>query len=142
MLHMGDRANQLGPAEKSPPTVLVVDDDVLIRMSVCDFLRDCGFKVIEAGNAAEAIAVLNAIPDIDVLFSDIQMPGDKTGFDLAHWTRLNYPATKIILTSGVAKMADAAHDLCQNGGPTFLAKPYYLPDLEERIQALLKLSKD
>jgi CheY-like chemotaxis protein len=77
------------PKERMP-TILVVDDEVLIRMALSDFLQECGFKVLEAGNAEEAITILeqgHAV--IDLVFSDVRMPGELDGFGLAKWIREN-----------------------------------------------------
>lgn len=69
-------------------TILVVEDDVLVRMPIAQYLRDCGYKVVEAVNADEAIAVLlHQETVVDVVFSDIEMPGSIDGFGLAKWIR-------------------------------------------------------
>src|SRR5262249_60223603 len=67
--------------------ILFVEDEVLIRMAVADYLRDCGYRVIEAGNADEAIKVLCSNESVDVVCSDVQMPGSMDGFGLAQWIR-------------------------------------------------------
>ena len=68
--------------------ILVVEDDVLVRMPIAQYLRDCGYKVVEAVNADEAIAVLlHQETVVDVVFSDIEMPGSIDGFGLAKWIR-------------------------------------------------------
>jgi CheY-like chemotaxis protein len=71
-------------ATKAGETVLVVEDEVLLRLSIAAYLRDCGYKVIEAADADEAVLVLKQ-PDleIDVLFTDVEMAGDMDGFGLA-----------------------------------------------------------
>jgi CheY-like chemotaxis protein len=125
------------PSSESPPrpTVLVVEDEVLIRMSVADYLRECGYRVVEAGNGDEALAVLESDTHIDILFSDVQMPGSIDGFGLSRWVRRERRAVKVILTSGVAHAAESAGDLCEEG--PMLAKPYDHADLERRIRTLL-----
>lgn len=124
--------------EHRRPTVLVVEDEVLLRMSVAEYLRDCGFHVVEAGNADEALRVLEADVEVDVVFSDVQMPGSIDGLALAQWLRRERPQIELILTSGVARTAEAARDLCEEA--RFLAKPYQEADLESRIRALLGVS--
>ncbi len=123
------------PAPEPPPTILVVEDDVLVRILVAAYLRECGFDVIEANSADEAIRVLQAGVRVDIVFSDIQMPGSMDGFGLAQWVRRERPGLKIILTSGAARTAKAAGDLCETG--PILAKPYDHAELESRIRALL-----
>ena len=118
-----------------PPTVLVVEDDVLVRMVVAAYLRECGFNVVEAGDAREAIRVLETDTQVDIVFSDVNMPGDMDGFGLAQWVRRERPGLKIILTSGAARTAKEAGHLCEHG--PILAKPYDHGDLERKIRALL-----
>ena len=122
-------------APASQPTVLVVEDEVLIRMAVSDYLRECGFHVVEAGSAEEAIEVLKADTAVDVVFSDINMPGKLDGFGLAQWIRRERPQLKVILTSGVTRKAKEAGSLCEEG--PFLVKPYNHGDLERHIRQLL-----
>ena len=122
-------------APDSQPTVLVVEDEVLIRMAVSDYLRECGFHVVEAGSADEAIEVLKADTVVDVVFSDINMPGKLDGFGLAQWIRRERPQVKVILTSGVTRKAKEAGSLCEHG--PVLAKPYHHAELEQQIRRLL-----
>jgi CheY-like chemotaxis protein len=119
-----------------PKTVLVVEDEVLIRWVIADHLRDCGYRVIEAGSGDEAIEVLRRTAlTIDVVFSDVGMPGSTDGFALFRWVRQQHPMMKIVLTSGMAKAADAAEALCEEAH--LVAKPYSPAELEQRIQELL-----
>src|SRR5215475_1706767 len=99
-------------ADPAPPSVLVVEDDVLVRVVVAGYLRDCGFEVIEAGDASEAIRILEAGIEVDVVFSDVNMPGDMDGFGLAQWVRREREHIKVILTSGVRRTAKEAGELC------------------------------
>ncbi len=122
-------------APAAAPTILVVEDEVLIHMAVSDYLRDCAFHVVEAGSGDEAIQVLEAGIQVDIVFSDVHMPGDVDGFALSQWLRRERPGVKVILTSGVARAAKAAGDLCEEG--PFLGKPYDHRDLERHIRGLL-----
>ena len=81
------------------PAILVVEDEVLIRISVSDFLRNEGFTVIEAGNAREALSVLRAHADIALVLTDINMSGAMEGLDLIRKIRQSYPAIKVIAAS-------------------------------------------
>lgn len=118
-------------------TILVVDDEVLIRMVVAEHLRDCGYRVIEAGDGEEAIAVLKADGRIDIVFSDIQMP-KLNGFGLAHWVRRERPRVQVLLTSGGIKSAEIADELCESG--PLIEKPYDLGHILSRIRAMLSRS--
>jgi CheY-like chemotaxis protein len=127
------------PQSRSPvpaEMILVVEDEVLIRMVISEYLRECGFKVIEAANADEAIIILEqANLKIDIVFSDIEMPGSMDGFGLSRWLRHNKPELKVILAGTVTRAANAAADLCDEG-PT-LAKPYEPRAVVDRIRRLL-----
>jgi len=130
---VGTQSDDSAPA--SQPTVLVVEDEVLIRMAVSDYLRECGFRVVEAGSADEAIEVLKSGTAVDIVFSDVNMPGSLDGFGLAQWIRRERPQLKVILTSGVTRKAKEACSLCEDG--PFLEKPYNHGDLERHIRQLL-----
>jgi CheY-like chemotaxis protein len=101
-------------------TVLVVEDEPLIRMDIVDQLEDLGFVVMEAGNAKEAIAILAIRPDIQVMFTDIDMPGGMDGLKLAAAVRDRWPPIKIIVTSGLREVA--IEDLPDDS--RFFTKPY------------------
>jgi DNA-binding NtrC family response regulator len=116
-------------------TILVVEDDVLIRMPITQYLRDCGYKVIEAVNANEAMAVLSHRETIvDIVFSDIEMPGSVDGFGLAKWIRENRPGLAVVLAGTVPRTVDAAKELCEDGP---LPKPYDAQAVHNRIRRLL-----
>jgi CheY-like chemotaxis protein len=115
--------------------VLVVDDEILVRTVLAEYLRDCGYRVIEAANAAEAIEVLTSDLDVDVLFTDIEMPGEMNGFGLAKWTREHRPGLQIMLTSGNPSKAEEARTLCLD--EHFVTKPTPFDDLRDRIARIL-----
>lgn len=123
------------PVPAPPPTILIVEDDVLVRSLAAIYLRDCGFDVIEANSADEAIRVLQADVQVDLVFSDIQMPGSMDGFGLAQWVRRERPWLKVILTSGAVSTAKEAGDLREHG--PVIAKPYDHAELERHIRGLL-----
>jgi DNA-binding response OmpR family regulator len=116
--------------------VLVVEAEVLIRLVLADYLRECGYRVFEAAHAEEAVEVLKS-PDVsvDVVFSDVQMPGGMDGFSLARWVRTNKPGIHVILTSSVERSADIAATLCEAG--PLLGKPYHPKDVVSRIRNLM-----
>jgi two-component system, response regulator PdtaR len=119
----------------SAGTVLVVEDEALIRMMVVEELRDSGFRVVEAANAPEAMALFAADAEIDVVFSDVHMPGAINGLGLAQWVLGQRPGVTVILTSGVIRTADLAAEL-RNIGP-ILAKPYETATVVRRIRAAM-----
>jgi two-component sensor histidine kinase/FixJ family two-component response regulator len=93
--------------EVSPSIVLVVEDELMLRMRAVDIVQDAGFEPIEAISADEAIALLESRDDISCLFTDIQMPGSMDGLKLAHVTHTRWPHIKIILVSGQIAVTEA-----------------------------------
>ena len=96
-----------GETETAKANVLVVEDEILLRMRAVDIVEDAGFNAIEAVDADEAMAVLEGRSDISLMLSDIQMPGSMDGLKLAHAVHARWPAIKIILVSGQIRPADA-----------------------------------
>jgi two-component system, response regulator PdtaR len=105
---------------KKMPMVLIVEDELLVRLGAVQMIEDAGFEVIEAANADEAIRILESRRDIRVVFTDVQMPGSMDGLKLAHAVRNRWPPIKIIVTSGRTMPTEL--DLPEGGH--FLAKPY------------------
>jgi two-component system, response regulator PdtaR len=107
--------------EASRKTVVVAEDEILIRILAADVLTDAGFDVIGVGNAEDALATLQSRPwAIHLLFTDIHMPGQMTGLELAHHVRGIWPHVALLIASGRDKpLAAALPD-----GSIFLAKPY------------------
>jgi CheY-like chemotaxis protein len=116
-------------------TVLVVEDEMMVRMPIAEYLRDCGYNVVEAADASEAIAAVDAEGPVSLVFSDVRMPGKMDGFELAEWFRSHHPSVPVLLTSGY------------NGGRAlppgsvsrqrFIEKPYSQMQVARRIAALL-----
>jgi CheY-like chemotaxis protein len=113
-------ATRMGLAESRRPVVLVVEDEFLLRMDAADMIKEAGFDVVEAANADQAIEILEARPDITVVFTDIQMPGSMDGLRLAQAVRGRWPPIKIVATSGHVHVREK--DLPEGG--RFLPKPY------------------
>src|SRR3954471_9360322 len=89
------------------PVVLIVEDELVLRMRAVDVVEDAGFTSIEAVSADEAMQVLESRDDISLLFTDIQMPGSMDGLKLAHAVHTRWPHIKIILVSGQVEVTDA-----------------------------------
>ncbi len=118
-------------------TVLVVEDDMMVRMPIAEYLRDCGYTVLEAGDAAEAIATVDSSGPVSLVFSDVRMPGSMDGFGLAHWLRTRYPDLPIILTSGYNSSRSLSLDVAQ--GVKLIEKPYSQAHVAKRIHDLLEV---
>jgi CheY-like chemotaxis protein len=110
----------MGLSASKRPVVLVVEDEFLLRIDAVDMIAAAGFEVVQAGNADEAIEILESRRDITVVFTDIQMPGSMDGLKLARAVRGRWPPIKIVATSGHANVGET--DLPAGG--RFLPKPY------------------
>lgn len=109
-----------------------MEDESLIRMDMAEFLRECGFRVHEAGDANEALKVLQAKSAVDLVFTDINMPNGMNGIELAEWTLRNCRGVKVLVTTGVTPTTDVP----QTVGP-LLAKPYTGGELLDRVTQAL-----
>lgn len=118
-------------AQERRPVVLVVEDEVLLRMDATSIALEAGATVVEAANADEAIRILESRADITVLFTDIQMPGSIDGLKLAHAIRDRWPPIQIIITSGRIFLSEAD----MPSGSIFLGKPYLSADVIGAIHA-------
>jgi DNA-binding NtrC family response regulator len=121
---------------KSHHSVLVVDDEILERLAVCEYLRNCGFRVTEAATTDEALIALGQEHlSIDVVLSDVGVSGSLDGFGLAQWLREHKPGLPVILAATPERAAAAAGDLCEEG--PMLAKPYDPQILCDQIRRTL-----
>jgi two-component system, response regulator PdtaR len=113
----------------SPIYVLVVEDEFLSRLHAVNLVEDAGYKAVEASNAEEAIAILEARKDIRIVFTDVDMPGTMDGLKLAHAIRTRWPPIELIVTSGHFNLSDA--DMPERG--RFFSKPYRDQDITSAI---------
>ena len=100
--------------------VLVVEDSAMIRMSAVDLVLSAGYEALAASDADEAIRILEARSDIDLVFTDVQMPGTMDGIKLCHYIRERWPPVKLLVASGNAILEESSLP----SGSTFFSKPY------------------
>ncbi len=117
----------------APINVLVVEDEMVLRMRAVDIVEDAGFTAVEAVNADEALSILETRSDIDLLFSDIQMPGSMDGLKLAHAVHERWPSIKIILVSGQVEVSDSD----KPADSLFIGKPLDVKKMVVELQAML-----
>ncbi len=113
--------------------VLIVEDSPIIRMSAVDLVLTAGYEALEAGDADEAIRILELRDDIDLVFTDVQMPGTMDGIKLSHYIRDRWPPVKLIVASG----ADIVEESMLPGGSRFFSKPYDELTITEAMAHLL-----
>ncbi|HTV95673.1 MAG TPA: response regulator [Steroidobacteraceae bacterium] len=114
-------------------TILLVEDELLLRWPAAEYLRDAGHRVIEAATVGEAIAVLSSVR-IDIVFSDVNLGDEQSGHELAQWLGLHRPGVPLLLTS-----ADGtARDLTSMAPiRRFLPKPYDLAQVAKTLKEML-----
>jgi CheY-like chemotaxis protein len=116
---------------KARSAVLIVEDEVLVRMLLAEQLRQAGYPVIEAANAHEAVEVLRHSSDVKLVVSDIRMPGSMDGVELARLVKSEYPNVKVMLASGHLSAIDwVTHD-------GYFRKPYEFRKIIEHIRMLM-----
>jgi two-component sensor histidine kinase/CheY-like chemotaxis protein len=115
------------------PNVLIVEDEMMLRMRAADIVEDAGFRPVEAVNADEAMSILESRSDISLLFTDIQMPGSMDGLKLAHAVHDRWPGIKIILVSGQVTPSDAE----KPADSRFFGKPLSVDKLIAELQAMV-----
>jgi DNA-binding NtrC family response regulator len=121
------------PFARTRPCILVVEDELLIRFMLGEELREAGFDAIEACNADEALAVLKSHVRVDLIISDVRMPGSLDGLGLLAAVRATLPALPVIMMSAHLEPALAIGD----GATRFVAKPFALDELLEMVRAEL-----
>lgn len=129
------RAKQQGAMAETmttTATILIVEDEILIRMDAADYFADEGFHVLEAGSADEALVLLESRDDIDFVFSDINMPGSLDGLELCRRVSERWPRIGAIITSGMMRPAKSALPK----RTLFFEKPYEFKRLLESLQWL------
>lgn len=117
----------------APPVVLIVEDEMLLRMRAVDMVEDAGYTSVEAVDADEAVTILEARSDIALLFTDIQMPGSMDGLRLAHAVHERWPPIKIILVSGALKLAKS--DIPPDS--RFFGKPLEAKEMIAEMQEMI-----
>ncbi len=129
----------LAPAPARKKRILVVEDQEAVRAVACGFLEDFGYDIVEAGDGFQALSVLQEEPDIDLMFSDVVMPGGMNGFDLAQAALSLRPDLKVVHTSGYPKGAMVHQDEPRFKEGFIIMKPYRRDDLQKIIRDALNI---
>ncbi|MBC7582877.1 response regulator [Tardiphaga sp. vice352] len=119
--------------QPATPNVLIVEDEMVLRMRAVDIVEDAGFNPVEAVNADEAMSILESRSDISLLFTDIQMPGSMDGLKLAHAVHDRWPGIKIILVSGRINPTDAE----KPEDSRFFGKPIGVTQMIAQLQEMI-----
>ncbi len=122
------------PREDRHHTVLIVDDEPAIRGFLYDYLSESGFRALAVSSGDEAARLLASGAVIDLVFSDVQMPGTLDGYGLARWVMDHRPGLPVLLASGDLGKANAVQELC---GAEILPKPYDFQFVVAKMHAAL-----
>jgi len=145
-LYLPRTDERAGAAEREPAvelpdrgggdTILVVEDDQLVRQYVVTQLTALGYTTLAAANATDALAILDTAGPVDLLFTDIVMPGGMNGRQLADLVAKRHPGIKVLFTSGYTQNAIVHHGRLDEG-VHLLAKPYRKTDLARMVRRAL-----
>jgi len=124
----------VGESADARPVVLVVEDEFSLRWPTSEYLRDSGYRVVEAASVDEAVMVFASHARVDVVFSDINLKGNRNGIELSKWLLEHHPDVPMLMTSG---HEPAAHSASTGTKRLFIAKPYVLADVEQLIKSVL-----
>jgi DNA-binding response OmpR family regulator len=117
----------------SVETIMVMETDVLVRMVIADYLRECGYKVVEGANGDDVLTLIGSGIGVNMVISGAQQSGGTESFSLAHRIRISHPDVHVILTSSLERAAQKAAEMCNKGS---LTRAYNSQELVKRIQLL------
>ena len=118
--------------------VLVVEDSMIIRMGAVDLVLSAGYEALEARDADEAIRILESRDDVDLVFTDVQMPGTMDGIKLSHYIRDRWPPVRLIVASGEAILEESSLPT----GSRFFSKPYDNHVITDAMAHLLSIGNN
>ncbi len=133
--HANVRPEQSGKFMTRKAVILIVEDSAIIRMGAVDLVSSAGYQALEASNAEEAIRLLEARSDIDLVFTDVGMPGTMDGIKLAHYIRNRWPPVKLIVASGRTIIEESQLP----EGSRFFPKPYSERTIVEEMRRMVQI---
>jgi CheY-like chemotaxis protein len=135
---MSKRSRATGGKSGDAESILVVEPSVLLRMTIADYLRECGYRVFEAITGEEALAILGAGVKVDTVLAAVRLQGVLDGFALAQRIRNGFAGTEIILTTGLPMTAKKAGELCGHGP---LGRHHHPELIVKRLQLLFRTQR-
>jgi len=132
---MSKRSRNVSEKSRVTDSIMVVEPDVLVRMTIAEYLRECGYRVVEAITGEEALRILGAGIKVDTVLSAVKLRGALDGFALAQRIRRSFSDIEIVLTTGVSMTAKKAAKLCDQGPRD---KPYHPDLIVERLKLLFR----
>lgn len=119
-------------------TILVVEDDASVRLAICEHLTQQGLIVFQAASADGAIEMILSEPDIELVFTDLAMPGNMDGLDLVDWLLKNRPGLPVIITSGVWGRVSTMKEFSAHQALSYFVKPYRYDAVAKKIRQVIE----
>ena len=119
-------------------TILVVEDEASVRLAISDYLTEQEFTVLQAAGAAGAIEVIAAHPEVDVVFTDLAMPGDLDGLDLVDWLLKHHPGLPVIVASGLGGRVSTMAEFSRSQALSYFVKPYPYDAVAKKIRQVIE----
>jgi two-component system, response regulator PdtaR len=119
--------------DRSPRVVLIVEHDELLKLVTANIMEDAGFAALQAGDADEALAILETRSDIALMLTSVTMPGSMDGLGLARTVRKRWPAIKTIIASSQVRLVGSG----LTAGSRFVLKPYHVPTMISEVRSLI-----
>jgi DNA-binding NtrC family response regulator len=117
---------------------LVVEDEASVRLAISDYLTEQGFTVLQAAGAAGAIDVIALHPEIDLVFTDLAMPGDLDGLDLVDWLLKRHPGLPVIVASGLRGRVTTMAEYSNSQALSYFVKPYPYDAVAKKIRQVIE----
>jgi CheY-like chemotaxis protein len=127
-----------GDLRKQEQTILVVEDEASVRLAISDYLTEQGFTVLQAAAASGAIDVIALHPEIDLVFTDLAMPGDLDGLDLVDWLLKHHPGMPVVVASGLGGRVSTMAEFSRNQALSYFVKPYPYDAVVKRIREVIQ----
>lgn len=119
-------------------TILVVEDEASVRLAISDYLTEQGFTVLQAAGASGAIDVIARHPEIELVFTDLAMPGDLDGLDLVDWLLKRHPGLPVIVASGLRGRVSTMAEYSNNQTISYFVKPYPYDAVVKKIRQVIE----
>ena len=123
---------------KERQNILVVEDEASIRLAISEYLSQQDFTVFQAANAVGAIDLLSLHPEIELVFTDLAMPGNIDGLDLVNWLLKHHPGLPVIVASAWAGRISTMAEFSQNQALSYFVKPYHYEAVAQKIRQVIK----
>jgi DNA-binding NtrC family response regulator len=127
-----------GDVGRREQTILVVEDEASVRLAISDYLTQQEFTVLQAAGAAGAIDVIALHPEIDLVFTDLAMPGDLDGLDLVDWLLKHHPGLPVIVASGLRGRVTTMAEYSNNQALSYFVKPYPYDAVAKKIRQVIE----